>query len=100
MNLRLIHLIPGQPSTKVQDRLIADMTSFYRYMKTKNMERLLAESRKRRSDQPMESTAPATDNSATRLAGDGLTSLVESIKRKSGSKGANGAKKAKKQKTA
>lgn len=76
-------------------------------MKTKNMERLLAESRKRRSDKPIEGAgAEASVKSgpaAAAPAANGLSSLVESIKRKSGPAAssqavAEGGKKAKKQK--
>ena len=74
-------------------------------MKTKNMEKLLDESRKRRSDRPVESSGAASQTgSDARGAGDksnGLSSLVESIKRKSSTTTAeNSGKKQKKQKRA
>jgi hypothetical protein len=86
-------------------------------MKTKNMERLLEESRKRRSDKlPVEAVTPSSSAAAGAAKGspsdsNGLSSLVESIKRKSSSSSAPnrngslserkiGEKKAKKQKRA
>lgn len=59
---------------------------YSRYVKTKNMQRILDESRKRRSNEaPVEGgAADASSSSANGTSGkDGLSSLVESIKRKS-----------------
>ena len=74
-------------------------------MKTKNMVKLLDESRKRRSDQPVESSGPASQSGASASGAadksNGLSSLVESIKRKSSAAaGENSGKKQKKQKRA
>lgn len=55
-----------------------------RFMKTKNMQRLLEENRRRRSEQaPDETVQRITSPSTTSTGNAGLTSLVESIKRKS-----------------